>query len=67
MNAGTLAFLDTRSEFVLKSWLEFLPPGACQGRKGTALEVFAYKLIWRSARLNLSTEGKESDAFRLAF
>ena len=58
--------LSGHSEFVLKSWPEFLPPGACQGTKW-ALEVFAYKLIWRSARLNLSTEEKESNAFGLAF
>lgn len=47
---------DTPSEYVLESWPEFSPPGACQGVR--RLEVFAYKLIWRSARLNLSTGGQ---------
>lgn len=46
----------------------WISPFRClSAKEGHGLEVFAYKLICRSARLSLSTEGKESDASRPAF
>lgn len=60
--------LSGHSDWICPEVLAWIPSSRClSGKEGHGLEVFAYKLIWRSARLNLSTEGKESDAFRLAF
>lgn len=60
--------LSRRSVWVCLGVLAWISPSRCLSvKEGHRLEVFAYKLIWRSARLSLSTEGKESDAFGLMF
>lgn len=64
---ATLSFSDALSESVWRELARIPQPRCLSGKEGHGPEEFAYKLIWRSARLTLSTEGKERDAFRLAF
>lgn len=60
--------LSGRSVWICLEVLARISPSRClSGKEGHRLEVFAYKLIWRSSRPKLCTEGKENDAFRLAF